>query len=295
MSQRPNALSYFSNTATSSLPAFFSRGTPGFLSTGLSTGWGTGFAKTVAYLVSILIVLFVLLLFVHFFIRPVFRLHPGAPGIVPVPGYDDGVLFWNKGQTGKIANKDLPISDQCFGYSMIMDILVENPFQFSNHPRILFHRGGNRLQPPQDGNTILSVMNQYNIVVALLPDTNDMIVSVLNKDNNMENIILSNVPIQESFRLGIVVMDNALEVYLNGHLVKTRAFSAMPLQVLGDMEQAKGIEANVAKVRNLKIWPRVVTASEIRFAKPSLSPSSSFGARPIPPSTFTSCPASKKS
>jgi len=129
-------------------------------------------------------------------------------------------------------------------------------------------------------------MNQYNLVVGLLPDTNDMIVSVLNKDHNMENVIVPNVPIQEPFRLGIILMEQALEVYVNGRLIKTRTFSAAPMDVKGDIYPAMGVEANIAKIRNLKIWSRLLTTTELRYAKPVLSSTKNFGqTRPIPAST----------
>jgi len=243
------------------------------------------FAKIAAYILSIIVVLFVILLFVHFFITPVFSTHPGAPGIIPVPGWDDGVLYWEYTNPSQILNKDLPIHSQYFGYSLMMDILIENPMQFSKQPRILFSRGGNRVNPPT-GDTVLGVMNQYNLVVGLLPDTNDMIVSVLNKDHNMENVIVPNVPIQEPFRLGVILLEQALEVYINGRLIKTRTFSAAPMDVKGDIYPASGVEANIAKIRNLKIWSRLLTTTELRYAKPALSGPTDFGqTRPIPSST----------
>lgn len=254
---------------------------------------GSSFARIGAYLLAILIVLFVILLFVHFFITPVFSLHPGAPGIIPVPGWDDGVLYWEYTNPSQILNKDLPIQNQYCGYSLVMDVFIQNPLQFSKQPRIFFSRGGNRLNPPT-GDTVLGVMNQYNLIAGLLPDTNDLIVSVLNKDHNMENVIVSNVPIQEPFRLGIVLMEQALEVYMNGQLVKTRTFSAQPMDVKGDIYPATGVEANMAKIRNLKIWPRILTTNELRYAKPALSSSDDFNPSPIPTSTSCYAPVTKQ-
>lgn len=243
------------------------------------------------YVLSILVVLFVILLFVHFFITPVFSTHPGAPGIISVPGWDDGVLYWENTNPSQILNKDLPIHSQYFGYSLFMDMFIQNPMQFSKQPRILFSRGGNRVNPPT-GDTVLGVMNQYNLLVGLLPDTNDMIVSVLNKDHNMENVIVPNVPIQEPFRLGIILLEQALEVYVNGRLIKTRTFSATPMDVKGDIYPAAGVEANIAKIRNLKIWSRMLTTTELRYAAPTLSTAEDFGVvRPIPSSTSCSAPA----
>lgn len=250
----------------------------------VGAGKSSSISRIVAYLLAIIIVILVILLFINFFITPIFRLRPGAPGIIPIPGFDDGKLFWNKTSPGQIINKDLPIYSQTYNYSINLDVFVENPLQFSKYPRIFFSRGASIKEKPT-GDTLLGILDNYNIVAALLPDTNDVIVSVLNKDNNMENVIISNAPTQEPFRLSMVVMEQVLEVYVNGHLVKTRHFDAVPKDVKGDIYPASGIETNVTKVRNLKIWGRILTTSEIRQATPSLSSSKDFGAGAMTSST----------
>ena len=250
----------------------------------------TTMPRILSYILAIIIVVLVILLFINFFITPIFRLRPGGPGIIPVPGFDDGRLFWNKTAASQIQNKDLPIAAQTFGYTMNLDVFIENPLQFSKYPRLFFSRGAVKNETPT-GDTILGLLSNYNIVAALLPDTNDMIVSVLNKDNNMENIIIPNVPIQEPFRLSMVVMEQALEVYINGHLMKTRTFAAPPKDVKGDIYPAAGVEANIVKIRQLKIWSRLLTVSEIRQATPKLSTAKDFGGVPMPSSTSCSSSA----
>lgn len=242
------------------------------------------FLRIFSYVFGIIVIILIILLFVHFFITPVFQLQAGAPGKILVPGFDDGTLYWNKTVPGQILNKDLPIASQCFGYSLILDVFIQNPLQFSSHPRLLLTRGGTKQTTPS-GDTLLGVLSNYNLAIALLPDTNDMIVSVLNKDNNMENVVISNVPIQEPFRVGVIVMENAMEVYLDGKLVKTRTFQTTPKSVLGDIYPVSGIEANMAKVRNLKIWPRILLTTEIRYARPALSTPTEMGAGPMPPTS----------
>lgn len=243
--------------------------------------------QVLSYLLAILIVIMVILLFIHFFITPIFKLRPGGPGIIPVPGFDDGKLYWNTTNAGQILNSDLPISSQAFGYTVNLDVFIENPLQFSQYPRIFFSRGATKKEKPS-GDTILGVLDNYNIVAALLSDTNDMVVSVLNTSNNMENIVIPNVPIQEPFRLSMVVMEQALEVYINGHLMRTRTFLAPPKDVKGDIYPATGIEANIVKLRNLKIWSRLLSVSEIRESTPRLSTAKDFGATPMPSSTSCS-------
>jgi hypothetical protein len=276
--QAPNTNKIFS-PATANVKSVGNIGTSVTVTSSLS--------RILAYIAAIIIVLFVILLFVHFFIRPIFRLQPGASGIIPVPGFDDGKLFWTKTSPGQILNKDLPISTLHSGYSINLDVFVQSPLQFERYPRIFFSRGA-VIKPTPDGDTLLGVLTLYNLVAALLPDTNDLLVSVLNKDNNMENIIIPNIQVQEPFRLGIILMDNALEVYINGYLMKTRTFSAPPRAVTGDIYPAPGIGANITLVRNLKIWPRILTTSEIRYATPSLSSTKDFGAGPMPSSSSCS-------
>ena len=241
--------------------------------------------RILSYLFAILIVILVILLFVNYFITPIFKLHAGAPGKILIPGFDDGKLFWSSATPAQVLNSDLPISSQCFGYTLLVDIFIQNPLQFSKQPRILLTRGATMKQTPS-GDTLLGILDNYNLAVALLPDTTDLIVSVLNKDNNMENVVLSNIPVQEPFRLGITVMENALEVYLNGHLMKTRSFQTVPKSVLGDIYPLSGIQANMAKLRNLKIWNRILSTGEIRYATPALSSATQMGAGPIPGSSM---------
>lgn len=238
--------------------------------------------RIVSYVLAILVIVLVILLFIHFFIKPIFKLRPGAPGIIKVPGFDDGTLFWSKTNASIIQNKNLPIAGVNSNYSLIVDVFVENPLQFSTTPRIILTRGALLSEKPT-GDTLLGTFGYYNLVAALLPDTNDLIVSTLNSTNNMENIVVPNVPVQTPFRLGVILMDNALEVYINGKLVKTRTLSSPPKDIKGDVTPAAGLQANITKARNLKIWPRVLSTAEIRDATPSLSTPTDFGA--VPPST----------
>jgi hypothetical protein len=237
--------------------------------------------QSLSYVFGIGIVLFIIMLFIHFFITPVFSAQPGAPGILTVPGLDKGELFWNKSSPEMIPNNLLPIHNMEFGYSFILDIFIVNPHvHFSKHPRILFRRGGT-LRATPTGDTLSGMIDNYNIVGALLPDTNDLLISVLNASNNTENIIIPNIPVQEPFRLGVILMNQAMEVYINGHLMKTRAFTVPPKSVHGDFYPLGANESSMAKLQNLKIWPSILTSPEIRYAKPNMPSATELGS-PMP-------------
>ena len=240
---------------------------------------GFQFSRMIAYVFAILSVLLIIVLFVHFFITPIFRLRPGTPGLIPVPGFDDGILYWSTSSV-ELPNTSLPIRTQFYGYSFHVDLFIENPLAFSATPRLLFHRGG-VLKDTPSGETLLGILHRYNLAVALMPDTNDLMVSVLNKQHLMENVIIPNVPVQTPFRLSAVIIEQGMEVYLNGQLVKTRRFTAPPLDITGNIVPIPGL----ATLRQLKIWGRTLSASEIREATPALTTAKDFNLGPIPSST----------
>lgn len=233
-----------------------------------SSGWLSIFGRIGAYLFSIVFVI----LAISFFITPIIKLRPGDPGLFYIPLKDDGVLFWPKGKDNEIDNKLLPISEVSYNYSLMMDVLIQDPNPFSRNIRLIFARAPTYQSTTPTSSTIpTELLSNYNLMVGLMPDTNDMIVSVLNKDSNSENVIIQNIPIQEVFRLGIVVMENTLEVYINGHLVKTRSYISPPKAVTGPITGGAGKDITVAKLRNLKIWNRVLRTAEIRESPPRLS------------------------
>ena len=273
------AFSPFGFGATSTVAAM---GTTGTMQNGIG--------RILAYVIGIIIIVVILSLMVHYYITPVYSLQPGAPGIISVPGFDDGIIFWNG--SGKypamsvIKNDDLPIKSAYCDYSLIVDMFIQNPLQFSQHSRILLRRGDpNSINANPTSGEITGLITNYNLVVALKPDTTDMIVSVMNSNNGMENVIIENVPVQEPFRLGIVVMQNALEVYINGFLMKTRQIHTTLKDVGGDFAPASNSEISIAKMQNLKIWSRILSTPEIRHSKPDLADAKSFNALPIPSST----------
>jgi hypothetical protein len=90
----------------------------GAISSNTSTTMGNYSKQILSYLLAIGIIILIILIFVHFFITPIFSYQPGAPGIFVLPGLDDGVLFWNKTNTGLLPNNTLPIQNLSFAYSM---------------------------------------------------------------------------------------------------------------------------------------------------------------------------------
>jgi hypothetical protein len=291
-----NGSSFGTNTTKSILPTYtgYNGAYTGISSNASSKVWEY-MKQGLAYILGIAIIIFIIMLFIHFFITPIFSAQPGSPGIVTLPGLDKGVLFWNKSSPEVIPNSVLPIQNMEYGYSFIIDIFIINPHvHFSTHPRILFRRGGTLKATPTENTLEGIINNNYNIVGALKSDTNDLMITVLNINNHTENVIISNVPVQEPFRIGVVLMNQAMEVYVNGHLMKTRAFSAPPKSVKGDFYPLSGRETPLAKLQNFKVWPSILSSPEIRYAKPDM-PSASDMSSDMPQTSMCSSSSSNDS
>ena len=246
-----------------------------------TTSWG----GIVGYILGIFLVIMVILLIINYTITPIFRLYPGGPGYIPIPGGDSSQVYWKQG-SGKPSTFSpfFDISTNVvaapFQWSFALDIDITNPMHVSQSPRVLFYRGPPRFGvsgefTPGAPTTIQGLIGNYNVAFALLPDTTDLVVSVLtgNATNpNAENVILQNVPVQTPFRVGVTISDTAMEVYLNGMLQRTRTFTpgATPINITGMFYPPQGINAEIAKVANLHLWSSVISASQMRYASPGL-------------------------
>jgi hypothetical protein len=131
---------------------------------------------------------------------------------------------------------------------------------------------------------VSGVNKNSNICIGLLPDTTDLVVYTINTDNNVQFVKVTNVPIQTPFRIGVVLMDMIMEVYVNGMLYKTLKLRSPVKNLQGDFMPPQGQNGNIAKVRNLHIWKRPINASEMRRAEPKLSSTSDFRPTAMSPS-----------
>lgn len=225
----------------------------------------------VVYILVVLVVITIILIFIHYTITPIFKTKPGGSGVIPVPGLEDGKLFWNGNNVGNLSNTLTPIATSSSGYTLLLDIFIQNPAIFTKQPRIIFYRSDSKKSNNTSANSLLDILPNYNILVALTPDTSDLIVSVLTTGDNMENVLIENVPVQRAFRLGVVVMDKAMEVYMNGSLVRTRTFTTGVKHILGDFYPPDHAGSQIFMVHNLHLWNRLLSAPEIREATPAIA------------------------
>lgn len=220
----------------------------------------------VGYLVAIVIVLLAILLFVHFLITPIFQFTPGGPGVIPIPGTNDATVYW-KTYPNDPELKNTILGSQSANWAMSLDILIEEPFvpPPSSQPTRVFLERSTGLQG-----------ESYNLRFALVSNTTDLHISTLNSSNNEEYIVITNAPVQTPFRVGVVLLDRVMEVYVNGRLYKTLPLSSPVKSEGGGFKGPQGDMATMAKVKNLILWKRPITPSEMRYARPSLASASEF-------------------
>jgi hypothetical protein len=252
------------NTGINSAPAGSSQG-------GLYSILGSVLLRALIILIIVLVVL----IFIHFTIRPIFKTRADAPGIIPTPtlSRDDKVFWRKKTDVAPLDISQTPLNSSTSGnnFSLTLDIQIDDGHKYTNKPRVIFFKGADSLTvPPEqdDQVTAASLVRDGSLIFALSKDTNDLQVAVITENNNLEGVLLYNVPLRKPFRVGIVISDKRLEVYTNGLLSRTRSLSGPPRAIAGGKfwpSQITGVQ-----LRNLHIWPEAVAPGEMRAAIPAL-------------------------
>lgn len=219
-----------------------------------SSSWKT----MLAYVFGIFVLIMIILVIVHFTLKPIFQLVPGGSGIIPTPGFNDAQVFWKNLTDVTTINESKDhtvINNIPFNFTLSIDMFINNPYQFSTSERgILTRSSSGSSSGSSSASASGSSSGSSSLSLALLPDTNDLVVSVRNVSNIMENIIVKNVPVNSPFRITTVVLQTSMEVYINGTLYKTRVFNEPPKGDYGYIIPAT--MTPVAQLANLILWNR---------------------------------------
>jgi len=244
------------------------------------------------YSVALLVVLLILLLFINYTLYPIFQLQPGGSGFIRIPFMQSQQQFWTPSSSpytlADISNCKVNTNNISINWSMTVDISIMNPtlpVPRNSTPafRLLFNRGGSDPTVTNDG-TIRSVLTGHNVAIGLLKDTNDLYVSFTTDGTSgvgsstpvEQGILLPNVPTQTPFRIGIIIMNNYVEVYMNGKLAQTKSLTTSIKSVANATTNfpfqgpTNTPNNQIARLGNLMIWTQVVSPSVIKYATPAL-------------------------
>jgi hypothetical protein len=254
----------------------------------LENGVNSGVSQYLYYFILITIVVLLFLTLVHFTVTPIFKTRPGGQGYIPMPGTDDSAFYWKK-ETELVILKDIetPLGTNTENYSIMLDIQVDNPTANTGSPRILFARGDHitSLNQSTDQDTIMSLVPNFNLIFYLDRLTNDLNISLQTQTTGnvatLETVQIPNIPVGKALRLGVMLGSRVLEVYLNGYLAKSKAFTNRIRAVTGEIQPpVDTILSATARVRNLRIWNRPLSPSEFR----SYGSGEDMGFKPFPDS-----------
>ncbi len=235
-------------------------------------------------ILTVALIGFIILVIVHFTIRPIFRSGSADPGLIPIPtlGSDTTGHYW-KSSSAPLASANTVLTGNQSGtmdFSLAVDVLIHNPNVKSAGNRPIFWRSDKQVPDSAlnlpEGANIVREIGVFNFAAYLAPQTNDLIVSVLNGQSELESVVVQNVPTGEAFRLGIILTPLFLEVYINGKLYRTRNLASPPLPVVGSFMPPGGPYADMAAVRNLRIWRGSVPPAKMRYL-PALPGRAEFG------------------
>ena len=228
----------------------------------------------------IVFVIFLLLVLVHYTITPIFTFTFGQKGLFALSDTSDGQLVWSKGPViaDLSANvlKIMPV-----GFTIQQDIFVQEDITPTVRPRVFFYRSQTAIEPAPGNTDIKTQYPTSNLVMYLLPHTNDLVVSAITQ--NGENIYMEsaptilNVPVRQPFRLTVVLLQQVLEVYLNGQLFGTKTFRYPPKQIATNFFGPPDAFRSSVRIMNFQYWDRDLSAMEIKNAPPALADASKFG------------------
>lgn len=242
----------------------------------MENGMSSGVLQYFYYFIVLLIIVLLILVLVHYTITPIFRLRPGDKGVVGLPGSDDSKVYWKTEKELQILEEtSTPIGSLTENWSFLLDIQVDNPTANTGKPRILFTRGDTPKELSggfHESDTILTVNPSFNVCMYLDKLTNDLFISVQTKKADtsqpgpsIETVVLPNLPVRKAVRLGVFIGSRVLEVYVNGMLVRSKAFSNSVASNRGSFQPPKhDILTTTARVGNLHLWPRPLSPSEFR-------------------------------
>ena len=198
-------------------------------------------------------------------------------------------LFWKPSHqytnfVSEFTSPERKFSD--IAYSTTLECVLYNSRAYQNvwsdgdgPYRHIFHRGSGELLKTTVGGLLMGgcgpsgnskdlppygLPSQLNPGIFLDPNVNDILVFVDTKEGARESVRIVDVPLDIPFRIGVVVDNLVLEVYINCQLEVTKILTDLPKPVENKWYGLAGSAAAQAQIQNLHIWSYPLTIPEIR-------------------------------
>lgn len=210
---------------------------------------GSGLLRIAMYTIAGILLLGIILMVVDRWFYPIFKVDPGAPGFVIIPGTDTSDQFWTKRQDVRnirigTSNVDTDVVPQPLSsivlegktsYSVTMDVFIDEN-QFTNIPPASnFNRTFFMIAPPPAPTGDKQLVTEPGVVlkVELNRDLNKVQIVCMGTSGLIQTAVIDNVPMYKPFRIGIVKTLYSMAAYLNGELVQTIKIKSISNPVAG--------------------------------------------------------------
>ncbi len=242
-------------------------------------------------------ILFSLLVVVLFVI--VIYVMAGSPGLSSVKRTTvDSLTFWKSPDPQvalRVDTSEVGAGVPFTRYTMMVDMIWYNTRVIrqpdgENPYRHILHRGSGEVAtyaanvpllgdaPTTTDTESVDIQNALEIIPQGLPSrmnpgiladpyTNDMLIffdTEIGTRFYRESVRIPDIPMDQPFRLAVVVMDRYVEVYLNCSLEVTKLLEGMPRDVGREWFGLSGPVPLVAQVQNLRLFKDIITHGVLR-------------------------------
>lgn len=218
---------------------------------------------------SIFAILIILVL-IHYLVTPIFKTKMGSKGIIPLPTTPEGTFLWDEKAPDFLKTDKTPIHAIASNYTISMDVYIEKPNDITNLYRTLLVRqvSSNKDLSEANPDNIGQQIGDYNLAIYLEKGTNKLYISCMSVEKAIKTITIKNAPVREAFRLVVVLSDNYMDAYMNGHLVGSVTFSHNPLSGANYIFSPS---MSSVKVKRVKVFDRALEPAEAKDIRPGLA------------------------
>ena len=280
-----------------------------------STTSGNFFLNVLFYFFMYSFIIFLVAVFVHFTITPVFIFVPGHLGYITIPGNTDNNVYWNNKKQPLPSSRaplDTPPStdpsvidttDRLYGqdftknFSFSIDLYLRKFIDSTPFERLILYKS-NKTIAPTGTEDFITYMKANSSMILYLTETNDIVLSFFSGSapTVYSCPYIKNIPMNEPFRISVIVESKLFTIYLNGKLVFQRILPS-ELTVNTSYTNPNGSQYFSSSPKKLKsiflqnfnLWPRVITYNELMQSQPALALASEFNLPKETPSTGSSC------
>ena len=311
---------WFSSSATAAAATATSTSFTSWFSSGTSKPSSAPLDSTSAYWIQVTyyftlytLLLFLVLVVINYTVTPIFSFYPGSPGVIPVPGLTNDLIYWKDKKQPAFSEPVPKEDDKLYGKSYVnmfsfgIDLYVRELAASNASTRLILYKASAPIQDPPKmdatftGDSFINYMKKRSSMIMYLTDTNDLVITFFSGSKQYNTAPIKNIPLYTPFRITLVVEDKMFTTYLNSKQVFQRLVPeliAMPsdgnsgMQRFYSSPEWSNNPRHSIYVQNFHLWSRPITYKEVISARPALALDKDFG---LSPDAATPCASDSSS